>query len=78
MVLHQETIREAPEQQTVSSCCHHWIIEPANGPISRGVCRNCHESKEFRNSIVDPNRDFHDQKQAARAEDSGNGAAPVQ
>ena len=32
-------------------CCHHWVIEPANGRYSRGECRNCHEIKSFENSI---------------------------
>lgn len=75
MVLRQETMQEIPEQQTIPSCCHHWIIEPANGPISRGVCRNCLASKEFKNSIVDPDRDFHESKPASRADFSGKEAA---
>ena len=32
-------------------CHHHWVIEPANGPMSRGVCRLCQEVREFENSI---------------------------
>ena len=39
---------EAPVAQT---CCHYWMIQPAEGPISLGVCRLCHESREFSNSI---------------------------
>jgi len=34
-------------------CCHYWIIEVANGPKSRGVCKHCGESKDFLNSIPD-------------------------
>lgn len=30
---------------------HHWIIEPANGRKSRGVCRDCPATKEFWNSL---------------------------
>lgn len=32
-------------------CCHHWVIEPANGRYSRGECRNCKEVRFFENSI---------------------------
>lgn len=31
---------------------HHWIIESANGPLSRGYCRNCNEQKKFENSVA--------------------------
>jgi len=34
-----------------SGCTHHWIIEPPNGSVSRGKCKICKESKEFRNSF---------------------------
>ncbi len=42
---------DVPEAVEVLSCCHYWEIEPAEGPVSLGVCRLCHESKEFKNSI---------------------------
>lgn len=32
---------------------HHWRIEEANGPISRGQCRLCGEQKEFRNWLLE-------------------------
>ena len=70
MVIHQEAIGEALGEQSVSSCLHHWIIETANGPTSRGVCRNCHESKEFNNSIVDLDRDFRDLQPAGRIDNA--------
>ena len=34
------------------TCAHHWDIEPANGPTSRGICRNCHAEKMFSNSTT--------------------------
>ncbi len=46
------------EEQTEPTCQHHWVIEPANGPISWGVCQVCHEGKEFKNSIGDIDRDY--------------------
>ncbi len=29
---------------------HHWLIQCANGPTSRGVCKFCGESRKFRNA----------------------------
>ncbi|PKB56785.1 MAG: hypothetical protein BZY73_06455 [SAR202 cluster bacterium Casp-Chloro-G3] len=34
-----------------NTCCHHWIIDSAEGPVSAGSCQNCGEVKEFKNSI---------------------------
>jgi len=32
-------------------CCHHWVIQTAEGPLSEGVCRLCHAKREFKNSV---------------------------
>ena len=40
-------------------CCHHWVIQPANGPVSRGECQNCGEEREFRNSVEEYQEDWH-------------------
>ena len=45
------------EEETKPACCHHWVIETANGPVSWGVCQICHEGKEFQNSIGDTERE---------------------
>ena len=34
-------------------CVHHWTIEIANGPKSKGVCLNCGMKKSFTNSVGD-------------------------
>jgi hypothetical protein len=34
-------------------CRHYWIIEAANGPKSRGVCKYCGEVRDFFNHIPD-------------------------
>ncbi len=39
---------------TTTQCAHHWLIETAAGPLSKGVCRLCGEEREFTNST-----DFH-------------------
>ena len=36
---------------TTTSCPHHWIIEMASGPVSKGRCRLCGEEREFSNSV---------------------------
>jgi hypothetical protein len=33
------------------NCCHHWIIDVAKAPLSKGVCRLCGEEKLFRNQL---------------------------
>ena len=32
------------------TCAHHWVIEPARGAISAGVCKLCGAAKAFANS----------------------------
>ncbi len=52
MTTTQEISQAGSETGASVGCRHHWLIEAANGPVSRGVCRNCLESREFRNSVV--------------------------
>ncbi|HET7737270.1 MAG TPA: hypothetical protein VFK32_01735 [Tepidiformaceae bacterium] len=35
---------------------HHWILEEASGPVSRGSCRECHAERDFQNWL--PELDF--------------------
>ncbi len=53
MILENERPSESLDQGTeqANTCCHHWIIQPAVGPVSEGSCQNCGEVKEFKNSI---------------------------
>ena len=34
-------------------CSHHWTIEIASGPVSRGVCKSCGATREFNNYLQD-------------------------
>ena len=34
------------------TCTHHWMIEPADGRTSVGVCKYCGEWREFENYVV--------------------------
>ncbi len=36
---------------TVSDCRHHWVIQPADGPVSNGACQICGETREFKNYV---------------------------
>ncbi len=50
MVAQQEAIPAAPQGEELI-CRHYWVIEPATGPTSLGVCQSCREAKEFKNYI---------------------------
>lgn len=57
MVIEREQAELIVEEPILPTCCHHWIIEPANGRVSWGKCQICHEIKEFQNSISDMDRE---------------------
>jgi hypothetical protein len=38
-------------KQEESTCAHYWLIDSAEGHISRGVCKFCGEEREFLNSV---------------------------
>ena len=40
-----------PTKYQETECKHFWVIESPSGPTSDGVCRNCGEAREFRNSL---------------------------
>ena len=38
----------APDEVTSKDkCCHYWVIETPEGPVSKGICKFCGEEKEF-------------------------------
>ena len=41
----------AAEEVNTPICAHYWIIEPAKGPVSLGVCQVCQEAREFDNFV---------------------------
>jgi hypothetical protein len=50
----RDKVKETPRKPAVpQGCTHYWVIESANGPTSRGVCKFCGEQREFRNSWYD-------------------------
>jgi len=42
---------EARTEPAASQCRHHWVIDSALGPVSKGACRNCGIEKEFKNYL---------------------------
>ena len=38
-------------EESTGGCCHHWVIQPADGPISIGSCQVCGETREFKNYV---------------------------
>ncbi len=44
-------LTQEEQEESVSDCVHHWMIDSPNGPVSRGTCKVCGESSEFKNSI---------------------------
>ncbi len=41
-----------PEAPVIEeTCVHHWLIEPAKGPTSMGICKYCGSVREFSNQF---------------------------
>ena len=56
------------------TCCHYWVIQPAAGPLSLGVCLACGENREFKNSLGDTLWDDFNLAFRSRLDSSGDGA----
>ena len=39
----------AERAEAGADCSHHWLIESAKGPTSKGVCKYCGSEREFLN-----------------------------
>ncbi len=71
----QTSIPSPSEAQNPDDCRHHWVIQPATGPISQGSCRSCGAVKEFKNYVE--SAAWGDNRAAARAKASEANVAPV-
>ena len=51
----QITTAPTPELENtkavVEVCRHHWVIQPADGPVSNGSCQICGENREFKTYV---------------------------
>ncbi len=45
--------RTAEERASGAGCQHHWVIDAAAGPVSKGRCQTCGTQKEFHNFLPD-------------------------
>jgi len=39
------------DTKTETECVHHWVIKPAQGPLSEGRCKRCKLTRDFENSV---------------------------
>ena len=46
--------KSQPQTPGRSACQHHWVIDPPEGPVSKGVCRSCGEERDFLNYAERP------------------------
>jgi hypothetical protein len=46
---------KASVQPQKEACRHFWVIEVANGPVSKGTCKYCGSKKEFFNAFPEFN-----------------------
>ena len=48
----QNTATPTPTQaEEDAQCRHYWVIQPATGPLSQGICQTCGETKDFKNYV---------------------------
>ncbi len=47
----QPPVVSLAEVQEPAQCRHHWVIQPATGPVSQGVCQACGEVRDFQNYV---------------------------
>lgn len=57
------------EVENIQTCAHHWVIQPAMGPSSQGVCQICGESRDFQNYVEAAS--WGDSRHADRSGESG-------
>ena len=46
-----ETATVPADGQEPSGCRHYWVIQPATGPVSQGLCQTCDQTREFKNYV---------------------------
>ncbi|PKB84207.1 MAG: hypothetical protein BZY88_00305 [SAR202 cluster bacterium Io17-Chloro-G9] len=47
----QQPVVSLEESPDPDRCRHHWVIQPAMGPVSPGVCQACGEERDFMNYV---------------------------
>ena len=44
-------IPPSAEVESAPQCSHYWVIQPATGPLSQGICQACGEVRDFKNYV---------------------------
>ena len=47
----QAAITAPTSNEKASQCMHYWVIQPATGPVSTGICQTCGETRDFKNYV---------------------------
>lgn len=53
VVIEKQTEKPIQLETQTQTCAHYWLIEPAVGPTSKGVCKLCGSVKIFMNIVDD-------------------------
>ena len=74
-MVHKATATPTVEVENVNTCAHHWVIQPAMGPSSPGICQICGETKDFQNYVEAAS--WGDSRHNGRSEESSKEAIAV-
>lgn len=56
--LRHPEVPASPLEPCLEGFAHHWSIEEAQGPTSRGVCLHCGNVRGFKNTLVEAEGDW--------------------
>ena len=74
-MIQKATANPTVEVEDVKTCAHHWVIQPAMGPSSPGVCQICGETKDFQNYVEAAS--WGDSRHTDRSEEASKEAIAV-
>jgi len=49
-----KAVQQKKKPTSKTECVHYWVIESPRGPVSKGVCKYCGATSEFRNYMPYP------------------------
>lgn len=52
-IMNKSTAAICEPVTVMQTCTHFWVVQSANGPVSRGTCRYCGATREFKNYPTD-------------------------
>ena len=51
MMVQEAAVPAIKDTEDSPRCMHYWVIQPATGPVSPGICQSCGEGREFKNYV---------------------------